>query len=58
MSKKIYEQPHVKMIQLKLSSALCAGSDPNAGNENPGGTGSGASLDLKYEEEDAPVNEQ
>lgn len=57
MSKKIYEQPHVKMIQLKLSSALCAASDPNAGNESPGG-GSGASLDLKFEEEDAPVNEQ
>ena len=55
MSKKIYEQPHVKMIQLKLTSALC--DDSHAGNENPGG-GSGASLDLKFEEEDAPVNEQ
>lgn len=54
MSKKNYEQPHVKMIQLKLSSALC--EDSNVGNQT--GSGGGASLDLEFEEEDAPVNEQ
>ena len=48
MEKKIYQQPHAKLIEFTYSSLLYG--DSNVGNENPGG-GSGASLDLKFEEE-------
>lgn len=47
MEKKIYQQPDVKLI--KMVSHLLG--DSNAGNE--GESGSGASLDVRFEEEDA-----
>jgi len=50
MEKKIYQQPDVHVVEIAEVSHLCVESPGNAGNENPEG-GTGASLDLKFEEE-------
>ena len=52
MKKKNYQQPNVELIKI-VNNLL---GDSNVGNE--GSSGSGASLDLKFVEEDATTKEE